>query len=201
VEAKLPPLGSGTEGAGAGGLQGVNELGKQVEAASKAIVRTISQETDQVRDLRDYNAKTRDRNPAALSWPPTLPIELALKMSTPTELKAHYEFTDDEWDNLRANPVFLAELAAACELVKQDGMSFRLKARMQAEELLNTGWRMIHAPHSEVPAAVKERLMAGVYRMAGFDSKEGVAPGGNAGLAIQINFNGGQPEVRQVDAA
>jgi hypothetical protein len=138
-------------------------------------------------------------NPAALAWPPTLPIELALKMSTPVELKAHYGFTDDEWDNLRANPVFIAELAAACELVKQDGMSFRLKARMQAEELLNTGWRLIHAPTSEVPAAVKERLMATVYRMAGYDTKaDGVAPGGNAGLAIQINFNGGQPQ--QIEA-
>jgi hypothetical protein len=174
----------------------VSELGKQVDAASKAIVRTISQETEQVRDLREYNEQARDRNPAALSWPPTLPIELALKMSTPVELKAHYEFTDDEWDNLRANPVFIAELAAACELVKQDGMSFRLKARMQAEELLNTGWRLIHAPTSEVPAAVKERLMATVYRMAGYDTKaDGFAPGGNAGLAIQINFNGGQPQI------
>jgi hypothetical protein len=177
----------------------VSELYKQVDAASKAIVRTISQETEQVRDLRDYNEKARDMNPAALAWPPTLPIELALKMSTPVELKAHYGFTDDEWDNLRANPVFIAELAAACELVKQDGMSFRLKARMQAEELLNTGWRLIHAPTSEVPAAVKERLMATVYRMAGYDTKaDGVAPGGNAGLAIQINFNGGQPQ--QIEA-
>jgi hypothetical protein len=175
----------------------VDDLGKQVEAASKGIVRAINQETAQVRDLRDYNERTRDMNPAALAWPPTLPIELALKMSTPIELKAHYEFTDDEWDTLRANPVFLAELAAACELVKQDGMSFRLKARMQAEELLNTGWRLIHAPTSEVPAAVKERLMATVYRMAGYDNKtDGIAPGGNAGLAIQINFNGEQPSAQ-----
>jgi hypothetical protein len=35
----------------------VSELYKQVDAASKAIVRTISQETEQVRDLRDYNEK------------------------------------------------------------------------------------------------------------------------------------------------
>jgi hypothetical protein len=178
----------------------VNELQRQIEETSKSIVKSIRTETEQVRDLRDYNEQARDRNPAALSWPPTLPIELALKMSTPTELKAHYEFTDDEWENLRGNPVFVAELAAACELVKQDGMSFRLKARMQAEELLNTGWRLIHAPTSEVPAAVKERLMATVYRMAGYDSKaDGIAPGGNAGLAIQINFNGDKPEVRTIE--
>lgn len=170
------------------------ELSKHIEETSKAIVSSIRTETDQVKNLRDYNEKTRDTNPAALAWPPTLTIELALKMSTPQELRAHYGFSDEEWATLKANPVFISELAAACELVKQDGMSFRLKARLQAEELLNTGWRLIHAPTSEVPAAVKERLMATVYRMAGYDTKnEGMAPGGNAGLAIQINFNGEQP--------
>lgn len=172
----------------------MNELSRQIEETSKSIVRSIQNETDQVRNLRSYNEQARDKNPAALAWPTTLPIELALKTATPGELRDHYGFTSDEWDSLRANPVFMQELAAACELVKQDGMSFRMKARLQSEALLETGWRMIHAPHSEVPAAVKERLMAGVYRMAGFDSKEGVAPGGNAGLAIQINFNGGQQQ-------
>jgi hypothetical protein len=179
----------------------VNDLGKHVEAASRAIVRTIGQETEQVRNLRDYNAKARDMNPAALAWPTTLPIELALKTSTPAELRDHYGFTEDEWETLRHNPVFMTELAAACELVKQDGMSFRLKARLQSEALLETSWRLIHAPHSEVPAMVKSRLMEATWRMAGFDNKDVNAPGGSAGLAIQINFNGGQPEVKQIGEA
>jgi hypothetical protein len=173
----------------------VNELGKQVEAASKAIVRTINQETEQVKDLREYNARARDMNPAALAWPTTLPIELALKTATPAELRDHYGFSSDEWDTLRENPVFMTELAAACELVKQEGMSFKLKARLQSEALLETSWRLIHAPHSEVPAMVKSRLMEATWRMAGFDSKDVNTPGGSAGLAIQINFNGGQPQI------
>jgi hypothetical protein len=176
----------------------VNELHRQIEKTSKELVSTIRQETDQVRELRDYNARARDMNPAALAWPTTLPIELALKTSTPQELRAHYGFTDDEWATLRDNPVFIAELAAACELVRQDGMSFKLKARLQSEALLETSWRLIHAPHSEVPAAVKSRLMEATWRMAGFDTKDINAPGGSAGLAIQINFNGGQPTVEPV---
>lgn len=170
-------------------------------ALKRSVVAVLGQEAEQVRNLRTYNEEVRDRDPSKVAWSNTLPIELALKMSTPAELRDHYGYTPEEWDALRSNPVFIAELAASCELVKQDGMSFRLKAKLQAEELLNTGWRLIHAPTSEVPAAVKERLMATVYRMAGYDSKaDGVAPGGNAGLAIQINFNGDKPEVRQLNA-
>lgn len=175
------------------------ELNKQIEKASQEVARTLTQEASQVRELRAYNEKARDTNPAALAWPTTLPIELALKTASPAELRDHYGYSDEEWAALRANPVFLAELAAACELVKQEGMSFKLKARLQSEALLETSWRLIHAPHSEVPAAVKSRLMEATWRMAGFDSKDTNAPGGSAGLAIQINFNGEQPSVRQID--
>lgn len=170
------------------------------QAHGGALKRSIQAESEQVRNLRAYNEKARDTNPAALAWPTTLPIELALKTASPAELRDHYGYTSDEWDSLRANPTFVSELAAACELVKQEGMSFKLKARLQAEALLETGWRLIHAPHSEVPAAVKERLMSGVYRMAGFDHKGDInAPGGSAGLAIQINFNGEQPSIKRLD--
>jgi hypothetical protein len=93
----------------------------------------------------------------------------------------------------------MTELAAACELVKQEGMSFKLKARLQSEALLETSWRLIHAPHSEVPAMVKSRLMEATWRMAGFDSKDVNTPGGSAGLAIQINFNGGQPQIGEAE--
>lgn len=169
------------------------EFNKHVEETSKAIVRTIGQETAQVHDLRAYNAKARDHDPAKLAWPTSLPIELALKTASPSELRDHYGYTPEEWDALRDNPVFLKELADACDLVKLEGMTFRLKARLQAEAMLETSWRLVHAPGSEVPANVKADLIKTTFRVAGFDSKDNVAAGPGSGLAIQINFNGGQP--------
>jgi hypothetical protein len=59
--------------------------------------------------------------------------------------------------------------------VKKEGMSFKLKARLQSEALLETSWRLIHAPSSEVPPAVKAKLMEATWRMAGFDNKEGTS--------------------------
>lgn len=164
---------------------------KILDAATTAIATTLSSEAAQVKSLREYNETARDRDPSKIAWSTTLPIELALKTATPQELRIHYGYNEEEWDALKENPVFMAELTAACELVKQEGMSFKLKARLQGEALLDTNWRLIHAPSSEVPAAVKAKLMEATWRMAGFDNKEGMQ-GPAVGFAIQINFTGGK---------
>jgi hypothetical protein len=166
------------------------QLGKAIEKASAVIATTLSQEANQVQSLREYNEHARDHDPSKIAWPPTLPIELALKTASPQELREHYGYTDEEWDALRDNPVFITELTAACDLVKQEGMSFRLKARLQGEELLTTSWKLIHAPHSEVPPAVKSRLMEATWRMAGYDVKDGSQAGAGNMLNIQINLGG-----------
>lgn len=134
------------------------------------------------------------KNPADLSWPPTLPIELALKTASPTELQIEYHYSDEEWEALRTNPVFLKELAGACELVRQEGMSFKLKAKLIAEENLKTTWILIHSANDDVPPNVKADLIKSVARWAGFDSKEATAANGpvNANtLNIQINLGDG----------
>jgi frataxin-like iron-binding protein CyaY len=156
---------------------------------TKAISDSLNTETRQVAQLRDYNEHQRFHDPSRIAWSATLPIELALGQSTPQELKEHYGYTDDEWYALRDNPAFLADLTAACDLVKQEGMSFKLKVRLMGEAMLETNWRMIHAPHSEVPAASKVKLMEATWRMGGFDVKDGVGAGSNM-LNIQINLGG-----------
>lgn len=126
------------------------------------------------------------RDPARLGYPPTLPIEIALKTAPMSRIRDEYGYSDEEWDGLRRDPVFLADLAKAVEMVKQDGMSFKLKARLQAEEILKTSWRMIHAP--EVPPSVKADLIKSTMRWAGYDDKS-TAGAGQGGTALQININ------------
>ncbi len=170
-------------------------LTDEIEKAQKAIVGSISRDSEAVRDLREYNHKQILSDPAKVAWPATLPIELALKTASPQELKVHYSYSDEDWDALRLNPTFLAEVTSAIDLVKQEGMSFRLKARLQSEALLETQWRLIHGPNSEVPAAVKQRGIETMFRVAGFDNKEAAGAGTGNQLAIQINFSGGQPSI------
>lgn len=159
------------------------------ETLSQAIAATIGHESAQVQNLRAYNEAARDLDPSKLAWPATLPIELALRQFTPGELRVAYGYSEEEWDALRLNPVFLKELAGACELMSQEGMSFKAKVRFQAEAMLETNWRLVHAPTSEVPAASKVKLMEATWRMAGFDNKDGGGGSGNH-LNIQINLGG-----------
>lgn len=137
------------------------------------------------------------KDPTGLAWSPTLPIELALKTASPKELQVEYGYSDEEWEALPRNPVFMRELAGACELVRQEGMSFKLKAKLIAEENLKQCWKMVHASHGEVPPAVKAKLIELTANWAGFDprtngtNREGGGSGGalNANmLNIQINL-------------
>lgn len=135
------------------------------------------------------------KDPTSLVWPPTLPIELALKTASPGELRIEYGYTDEEWDALRGNPVFLSELAGACELVRQEGMSFKLKAKLIAEENLKEVFRMTRDPNC--PAQVRGKLIELTARWAGFDPRTNgeEAVGGGAlqanTLNIQINLGEG----------
>lgn len=153
-----------------------------------ALKRSTAETLTTVTKLQEFNARQFSRDPARLSWPATLPIELALRMSTPQELKEHYEYDDEDWEALRTHPAFLADLQKACDLVKQEGMSFKLKIKLQAEGMLDTNWKMIHASNSEVPPAVKARLMEATFRMAGYDNKSDAGLGALSNFNIQINL-------------
>lgn len=131
------------------------------------------------------------KDPTSLVWPPTLPIELALKTATPSELKNEYGYTDTQWEALRTDPVFLKDLAGACELVRQEGMSFKLKAKLIAEENLKEVFKLTHDP--TCPPAVRGKLIELTARWAGFDPRtngeDGVGGPVNANmLNIQINL-------------
>lgn len=134
--------------------------------------------------IKDYDP---GRDPAAIGWPPTLPIEIALKTAPLNDIRDAYGYDEAEWRSLRYNPDFLSDLAAAVQMVREEGMSFKLKARLQAEELLKTSWRLIHAPIDEVPSSVKADLIKATARWAGYDAKDN--SGGQANnLNIQINL-------------
>jgi len=122
-------------------------------------------------------------DPAHLGFPPTLPLELALGEMPRGEILAAYSLTPQTWDKLRANPAFQKALADAVESLQRDGMSFRIKARMQSEALLETSWALIHS--NATPSAVKADLIKHTHRVAGLEPKENatsISP-------LQININ------------
>mgnify|MGYP006270214475 CR=1 FL=1 len=117
-------------------------------------------------------------------WPRTLPIEIALQTGPIEKLIEAYKISPDDWDVLSRNPDFLAEVEAQREALKTEGMSFKMKARLQAEELLKVSWRMIQS--EATPAPQRADLIKTTYRIAGYDNKEGVNVGAAVGLSINL---------------
>lgn len=133
---------------------------------------------------------TLDNDPSTLGWPPTLPIEVALQTAPIRRICEAYGLSKDDWDNLRLDPVFQSDVRAASEELKKEGMSFKMKARLQSEELLKTSWQMIHDRSQLIPPAVRADLIKFTIRAAGLDGSKDQANGGPAGgTALQININ------------
>lgn len=136
------------------------------------------------------NALNIARDPAELGYPATLPIEIALRTGTTREICEGYGLTHADWQRLRTDPIFVEHLARVVESLKKDGMSFKLKAQLQADELLKKSWAMIHSPSDMVPPAVQADLLKATIRWAGLDEK----PGSRASeqqvvVPLQINLN------------
>lgn len=139
-------------------------------------------------------------DPARLGYPPTLPVELALRTSSTRAVCEAYGISEDEWDLIRNDPTFLADLQRAVDMLKEEGMSFRFKAKLQAEEMLKTNWRMVHDPNT--PPAVRADLIKATMRWAQYDtppSAQQLPPG--AGFSININFAGSAREPRLINGS
>lgn len=131
--------------------------------------------------------KQLGRDPALLGYPPTLPIEVALRTATNAEICKSYNISKDQWDQLTNDPVFRGDVAKAMEFIQQEGMTFKVKAKLQAEEFLKKIWRMVHATDGSVPPAVQADLIKFTVRAAGLDGS--TEKGGSNQQALQININ------------
>jgi hypothetical protein len=135
-----------------------------------------------------------DFDPAGLGWPPTLPLEIAMAEMPVREICESYGLDRTDWARLRVDEKFVAQVDRFREELMKDGVSFQMKARLQAEVLLKESWRMIHAPDAAVPAAVKADLIKSTMKWAGVDqSAKAGAMGQAPALQINIQFQGKVP--------
>jgi hypothetical protein len=128
-------------------------------------------------------------DPSRLGYPPTLATEIALRQQPVKDICAAYGITLEQWKVICEDPIFVKELETAVNELKKDGMSFRVKARLQSEALLERSWEMIHADHDAVPPSVQADLLKFTVRAAGLDGSKDQAAGAGLGTALQININ------------
>ena len=131
------------------------------------------------------NAPEDWRNPADLGFPAMLPMELALKIDSPQAICAIYGISREQFAAIIRHPVFIKQYQEAIESLKVEGMSFKVKARMQAEDYLGTAYAMIK--NAGTSDAVRADLIKNTVRWAGYDAKA-VDTGQGGAFNIQINL-------------
>jgi hypothetical protein len=130
-------------------------------------------------------AQRQGDDPARLGFPPLLPIEIVLRTAPVKDICTAYGLTKADYEQLRADPHFIAAVRKAKEMSAKEGWGFKMKALMQSEALLGASWTLIHAP--DTPPAVKKDLILGTWRAAGVAEPE--IKGGGQQNAFQININ------------
>lgn len=156
----------------------------EVEDLVREAVRNALQEAHIPSLLKPRPRRVGIDDPAIFGFPPTLPIELALGDMPRNEILKAYEITPAYWDVLRNNVTFRKALSDAVEKLQREGMSFRVKAQMQSEALLETSFKMIH--DKNVPHNVRADLIKTTYKVAGLEPKESASA---AVGALQINIH------------
>lgn len=126
-----------------------------------------------------------ERDPSLLGFPPMLAVEIALGIDSPKNICAAYGIDKPTFTAILAHPVFIKQYQMAIEQLKIDGASFRLKAKIQAEEFLKENFKMVKSPGTS--DSVRAKLIENTVRWAGYDQK--VAEGGGANNNFQININ------------
>lgn len=126
-------------------------------------------------------------------WSDRLVFDVALALEgsgeTLDEIKQRHCISGGDLIAFSQDPVFAKKVAAYREDIREKGLTFRLKARAQAEELLTTSWGLIHC--IDVSPAVKADLIKSTVRWAGLESKPGEneTTGPSGGVRININFS------------
>lgn len=128
-----------------------------------------------------------------LQWTDRFAFDIALRLENSGEeladILARHKYTTADLLKFNTDPVFLKKVDGYRTEIRDNGVTFKMKARAQAEELLTTSWVLIHSP--DVSPAVKADLIKSTVRWAGLESKSTEEnTNSTGGVRITINLAG-----------
>lgn len=123
-------------------------------------------------------------------WSTQMVLDVAIGTSVDAILDA-YNLQFHEYERLKGDVQFMAQVAKMRKELEKEGVTFRLKAQMQAEHYLTTSWDMVK--DSEVDPKVRADLIKSTVRWAGFDQPAGTAVGPGGGFTVNINLGNAAP--------
>lgn len=122
-----------------------------------------------------------------------LACELALRMEEPEEVFQRYGYAPDAALALTESPAFTALCARIGTEIRENGLSFRMKAKAISEELLPHAFDIATDPLQS--GAVRAKIIEWVTKVAGNEPApaKGVEAGGG-GFSLSISFAGQEPQ-------
>ena len=124
----------------------------------------------------------------ALDLNPKFILELAAGMEDPDELARRYHLTDAGWASLKTDDNFQKVVEAKRAELQKSGYTFRLKAALAAESLLDD----IYLGAKDIDASLSAKLEAFKYltKLGGLEPKEDKGAVQGAGFTIRIDLTG-----------
>lgn len=121
-------------------------------------------------------------------WSSHLALDVAIGTSVDAILEA-YSLQMHELVAIKKDPQFITQVNKMRKDLDKEGVSFRLKAQIQAEHYLQNSWDMIH--DGDVDPKVRADLIKSTMRWAGYDSPAGAGvAGAGGGFSVVINLGG-----------
>lgn len=135
-------------------------------------------------------------------WSDRLAFDIALLLEgsgeTINEVTSRNNISVNDLLTYRQDASFLKKVEHYRGEIRDKGVTFRLKARAQAEELLTTSWLLIHDP--SVSPAVKADLIKSTVKWGGLEPKNDVdTSSGGGGVRITINLGGQSHEATVIE--
>lgn len=137
-------------------------------------------------------------------WSDRLALDIALHLEgsggTLPDILSDHDLTPFDLQAFNKDPIFTKKVDGFRDDIKNKGLSFKLKARVQAEALLETSFALIH--HPDISPAVKADLIKSTVKWAGLEPKGPEdASGGTSGVTITINLGNKDEDKRMIDVS
>ena len=118
---------------------------------------------------------------APVHWHPKLPFDIAMGLSAETVCVA-YEITQEDLNRLFHTQAFRRDVSKHEQEIRENGISFRSKAKIQAEMYLEELHELIL--DAQTPASIRLNAIQSIVKWAGLEPKEDKQT-----AAVQINNN------------
>lgn len=104
------------------------------------------------------------------NWPPMLPFELALGLDTVETILDKYGVSQSDYEYISLLPAFRKEIVDHSNIIQKDGVTYRIKAKLQSEMYLDE----VHdiATNHDYPVAARLDAIKWIGKMADLEPKD-----------------------------